>query len=133
MPVKTALERNSRVVMLTYSDPLDMVDLIFSQDSITHDVLDKASKPIHAIADLSALTHLPSNILSNTRRLAQVMHPMSGTTVFVTNGVFIGMMAAMLIRLAPRQDMIVCRTLIEAWGCIDERLAKETAKELMST
>lgn len=127
MAVKSELMRNDRVLLITYSDPLDMNEIWRSAEANTRDFLSKANKPIHSIADFSGVTRLPSNVLSGTLRITKMgmSHPMAGHSVVVAPNTFVNLMATTLSRLARGASITVRRTLDEAWKEIDRILEAE--------
>src|SRR5947207_15940397 len=93
MTVSYELLREVRVVLQIYRDPLDMGEIIRQQQDIMRHVLDRASKPVHSIVDLSTVIMLPSNILSQSVSSLRTVHPNGGEIVIVSTSTFLNTMS----------------------------------------
>src|SRR5215813_6578658 len=122
MTLHIEMARDNRVAVQTFSDPVDIPEVVEIVARLQRDYLDHATKPLHALVDFRRVTKLPSHMLSGVMGPMRKVHPMSGAIVIVTEGAFMSLMAGVLARLVPQYRMYVCKTLDEAWRIIDEIL-----------
>lgn len=128
MAIQYELVKEGRVLWQTYTDPVDMAEIATHIEKLHRELYDKATKPIHAISDFSAVTKLPKNIISGSLNIMRHSHPMNGELIIITTNRFVTTMARIFRQSASRQKITLCKTLGEAWEVIDKLLAKETAK-----
>jgi hypothetical protein len=125
MGVKAEIHREGRIVVQTYSDPLDMKDIIAQQKWIVTEILDHATKPVHTIIDMLQVKRLPSNMLGHGTQTLKTVHPMGGQIVVVTNSGFLNTMADVFKRIVRNHKVDVFKTMDEAWTYYDQVLAEE--------
>ncbi len=125
MPIENKILRNGRVLVNVYTDPLNFVELAHHIAHVNKAFLDTATKPVHIIADLTAITQVPSQILSGSRQMTRAIHPMSGSAPLVMPNMPMMMIGETIRRLTPRVKIIVFRTLDEALNYVDGLLEKE--------
>ena len=128
MAIKYELVKEGRVLWQTYTDPVDMAEIATHIEKLHRQFYDKATRPIHAISDFSAVTKLPKNIISGSLNIMRHSHPMNGELVLITTNRFVTTMARIFRQSASRQKITLCQTLDEAWELIDRILEKEAAK-----
>ncbi len=128
MPIATSVLRDGRVLLNTYTDPLDLSEAAHNIIHMHREYLDAATQPIHIIGDFTKITKFPSHILSGTRKLMRAVHPMSGQTLLVTPSMFMNMMAESVRNLNPKNRISVFYTFDEAMRYVDGLLEKETEK-----
>jgi hypothetical protein len=133
MPVEVTIERDGRVTVATYIEPLDMKEIVEANDKATREFLQFATKPVHSILDLTRIHKLPSNMLSNSLSMAKKLHPMVGALVVVSNSSFINAMSAVLSKTPLGRKVLTCKTVEEAWGIVDRLLAQEDAQPDISS
>lgn len=133
MPVEVKMERDRRVAVTTYLEPLDMKEIVEANDKSTREHLQFATKPVHSILDFTRIHKLPSNMLSNSLSMAKKLHPMVGALVVVSDSTFINAMAAILSKTPLGRKVITCKTVEEAWGIVERLLAEEAAQPNISS
>jgi hypothetical protein len=133
MPVEVTIEREGRVTVATYLEPLDMKEIVEANDKATREFLQFATKPVHSILDLTRVHKLPSNMLSNSLSMAKKLHPMVGALVVVSESSFINAMSAILSKTPLGRKVITCKTIDEAWEVVDRLLAEESAQPNISS
>src|SRR5258708_4975429 len=127
MPIKIELLRDGRVILQTYTDPLDMMELIQNVKKLQTEVLDHATRRVHTLTDATGVTRLPSNLLSGGAASIKNVHPMGGEIVIVTSNNFINTMSNLFKRVVPKYKISVFTTLEAGWAEIDRILAQEDA------
>ena len=127
MPIVNQLLRDGRVILQTYTDPLDMIELIKNAQTLQHDFLDHATKRVHTITDATGVTKLPTNLLSGGAASVKNVHPMSGEIVIVTSNNFINTMSSLFGKIVPQYKVTVWKTMEDGWAEIDRILAREDA------
>src|SRR5262249_37718934 len=125
MTLHIEMARENRVVLETFSDPIDIPEVVAIVVKLQREYLDPATKPVHAIVDFRQVTRLPKHMLSGVMGPLRQVHPNSGAIVIVTEAAFMSLMAGVLARLASQYQMFVCKTMDEAWHIIDKILAEE--------
>ena len=132
MGVKADVLREGRIVVQTYTDPLDMKDIIAQHKWIVEHVLDPATKPVHTIIDMLNVHRLPSNMIGHGSQTLKTVHPMGGQIVVVTNNNFLNTMADVFKRVVRNYKVNIFKTMDEAWQYYDRVLAEED-KELLKS
>lgn len=87
-------------------------------------ILATAQGKLHVIADFRDIQNLPGTILTSGSSMLRKVHPNTGKIVFITPSAFINAMAHILVRLSPKQQIVVVQTLEEAYKEIDALLAQ---------
>ncbi|GIL14117.1 MAG: hypothetical protein BroJett038_28370 [Chloroflexota bacterium] len=126
MSITVELVRENRVVLQTYSNPVDTAQIHELKNRMQRDILPAATGKIHIIADLRQVRNLPNMILSSGARMLNAAHPNTGTIVFITQNAFVGSMARVFSRIAAQHTFKMARSLDEALEIIDSILVKET-------
>src|SRR5258708_3468498 len=127
MPIKIELLRDGRVILQTYTDPLDMMELIQNVKKLQSEILDHATRRVHTLTDATGVTKLPSNLLSGGAASVKNVHPMSGEIVIVTSNNFINTMSSLFGKIVPQYKVTVWKTMEDGWAEIDRILAREDA------
>jgi hypothetical protein len=128
MAIQYELVREGRVLWQTYTDPVDMTEVATYIEKLHRELYDKATRPIHAISDFSAVTQLPKNIISGSLNIMRHSHPMNGELILITTNRFVTTMARIFRQSAAKQKISLCRTLDEAWERIDQLLEQEDVR-----
>ncbi len=124
MPITVELIRENRVVLQTYSEPLNSTDMNHLRNQMENDILPSAAGKVHVIADLRDVENLPGTILSSGSGMMRKPHPNTGQIIFITSNGFVSAMANIFAKLAPKQSVIAVRSLEEAYKEVDALLAK---------
>lgn len=124
MPIQIELIRENRVVLQTYSEPLNSSEINNLKVKMESVILASAIGKLHIIADFRGIQNLPGTILSSGSNMLRKAHSNTGQIVFITSSAFVGAMARILVKLSPKQQLIVVQTLDEAYKEIDALLAK---------
>ena len=127
MPVTVELIKDHRVVLQTYSDPLDATQMNDLKNRMQRDILPAAIGKMHVIADFRQVANLPGMLLGSGSRMLMSAHPNTGTIIFVTQNAFVSSMAQIFSRIAARHTFKLAQTLDEALKFADDILAKETS------
>src|SRR5882724_10433142 len=96
MPIPYEILREGRMALFSYPRAFEVADITAMVVVYQQDTLDKATKKIYSITDLSAVTRFPTNILSSSMGLIKNSHPMAGPTFLVTPNAFINQLATIL-------------------------------------
>jgi hypothetical protein len=127
-----SLEREGRIAVITFTDPFTFEDLKESATQMNSEVLDKATRLVHSINDFSAVTRLPSNVLSGSLKLYKTTHPNSGVAVIVVSNAFISSLVGVYNKVS-RTTVPNFLTLEDALVYLDRLLAEETAADTTPT
>ena len=122
MPVQTEMIRENRVILQTYSEPLNAHDMNNLRALMEDVIFPAASGKLHVIADFSNIQNVPGTILSSGSSMLRVPHRNTGKIILVTSNAFINSMARILVRLSPRQSFIAVDSLEEAYKEVDALL-----------
>jgi hypothetical protein len=125
MPIQVELVRDHRVVLQTYSDPLDRTDLNHLSDQMLV-ILGASTRKVHIIADFRAVKHLPSLMVSSGISMLRRTHVNTGVIVCVPGSAFIASMAQLFTTLS-RWNIIIVPTLEAAYLAIDALLAADSS------
>ena len=125
MPITYEVLREGRVVLFTYPSGFTMPEVNASIDSFQREVLDKATKKVHTVSDVTAVTQIPPNVLSLSVGMIKKTPTGVGTMFIVTSQNFINSFAGMLTRLFPMQKVVICSTVAEAIEQADRLIARE--------
>lgn len=128
MPVEVQLVKEGRVTLTVFTDPMDMREAGEANEKAERDFLSKATRPVHAIIDCTALHRLPSNILSSSLKMSRSLHPMTGEMVIVVQNSFVAAIANLMRRTISSHKISVYPTMPEAWAYIDRLLAEEKSQ-----
>lgn len=119
--------KDNRVILYTYSDPLDL-----SKDTqilVEHRQLyENAALPIHRIIDATHITKIPSGLLSAVLHNTNLRHPKSGSIVLIIQHPMFSILADVVRRAIRSADVRVVHSMDEASAEIDRILAKETSQ-----
>ncbi len=128
MPIQVELIRDNRVILQTYSDPLDSAHMSALRNKMDRVILPAAEGKVHIIADFRAVKNLPGTILSSGTTMLSNSHPNTGQIVCVTPSAFINAMARIFVSLSAKANVPVkiVQSLEEAYAEIDTLLANET-------
>jgi hypothetical protein len=125
MAITHYLERNGRVLVRTYTDPLDLNELVQHIHQLHEEVFEQATHKIHIISDFSAVTQLPKNVSVMSSHIDEISHPMEGVAIVVTGNLFVMTLIRVLNTLNLKHKMIQMKTLAEALAYVDKLLAEE--------
>lgn len=125
MPITYEMLREGRVSLFTYPATFTMSEITAVMETYKQETLDKVTKKVYTISDFTAVTRLPSNILSNSVSLIKNTHPMSGPMIEVTPNAFINKLADILSKVFPSGMVVICKTVAEALAEADRMLALE--------
>jgi hypothetical protein len=127
-----SLERDGRVLVITFTDPFTFEDMKDVTTRLNSEVLDKATRPVHSITDFSAVTRLPSNVLSGSLKLYKTAHPNSGVAAIVVSNAFINSLVGVYNKVS-RTTVPNFTTLADALVYLDRLLAQETTTDTTPT
>ena len=122
MPIQTTLIRENKVVLQSYTEPLNNNEMNELRMLMEEVIFPSAKGKLHVIADFSGIQNVPGTILSSGSAMLRTPHPNTGYIILVTSNAFINGMARMLVRLSPKQSFIVVRSLEEAYQEVDALL-----------
>lgn len=125
MPITVELIKDHRVVLQTYSDPLDATQMNDLKNRMQRDILPAAIGKMHVIADFRQVQNLPGTLLSSGSQMLSKAHPNTGTVIFVTQNAFVSSMAQIFSRVASKHTFRITQTLDDAMKIVDDILAKE--------
>lgn len=124
MPIQIELVRENRVVLQTYSEPLNSGEMNGLRNKMESVILSSAIGKLHIIADFRDIQNLPGTILTSGSAMLRKAHSNTGQIVCITSSAFVNAMAHILAKLSPRQQIVVVKTLDEAYKEIDALLAE---------
>lgn len=122
MPIQVEMIRENKVVLQTYTDPLNSSDLNNLRNQMENNILPSASGKIHVIADFSGVKNLPGTILSSGSGMLRTPHSNTGQIICVTRNSFVNAMAKIFVKLSPKQPVMVMQSLDEAYKVVDALL-----------
>jgi hypothetical protein len=123
MPIQVELVRDNRVVLQTYSDPLDRNHLNQLRDQMLV-IMDASTRKIHIVADFTAVKHLPSLMVSSGIAMLRRTHVNTGVIVCVPGSAFVASMAQLFTTLS-RWNIKIVQTIDDAYTVIDALLTEE--------
>lgn len=129
MPAYASLSNNNRVVIHKYCDPLKLSEIEASLNK-HQAVYESATAPIHAIFDASQLIYFPKSIIDALHFISKqpdnlLDHPMAGVNIIVTMSSYVMMMASLSAGMIIESEIVVVKSMDEAWAKIDELFAAE--------
>jgi hypothetical protein len=124
MPIQVELIKDNRVVLQTYTDPLDNTDLVALRLKMDRDIFPATEGKLHIIADFRAVKNLPTTTLTSGSAMLRKAHSNTGHIICVTENTFVTIIANVFANLAPKYQVKVVRSLEEAYREIDALLAK---------
>ena len=130
MPIQTRLIRDGRVLLNTYTEPLDIGDVSDMVDQNNEEFFDKALKPLHTIDDVTLIKDLPPNLLSDARPIIPKRHAMAGRGYIVARAGLLSIVARTLLKVIGKEDLQVSYSLEEALGQLDEVLKQEAGNAI---
>jgi hypothetical protein len=119
------LERNNRVLVRVYTDPLDITEVVKNIYTIHSEILDRATQKVHIISDFSAITQFPKNLLASGTSMDKLSHPMEGALVLVSGNLFLQTLVGVMNKVSVKHKLIGFKTMPEAYAFIDKLLAEE--------
>lgn len=122
MPIQTEMIRENRVVLQTYSEPLNTNEMNDLRTLMQNVILPSARGKLHIIADFSAIQNLPGTILSSGSEMLRTPHSNTGQIICVTPNSFIKAMANIFVKLAPKHTFSVVGSLEAAYKEVDTLL-----------
>jgi hypothetical protein len=122
MPIQIELIKENRVVLQTYSDPLDGPQLYELMNRMDHIILPAAEGQLQIIADFRAVKHFPGSFISLGARMLHARHQNTGKIVFVTANPLIMAMSEVVSGVIQRQLIAVVPSIEAADKLIDEQL-----------
>ncbi|HLY26450.1 MAG TPA: hypothetical protein VKQ72_08935 [Aggregatilineales bacterium] len=125
MPIQTQFLRDGRVMLNTFTEPLELPEVDDMIERVNRDFFDKALKPVHTIDDLTLIKQLPPNILSNARPLIPKRHQMAGHGYIVVKAGLLSMIARSLLNVIGRDNLQVVYSIEDALEKIDQTLWQE--------
>ena len=124
MPIQVELIKENRVVLQTYTDPLDGTDLIALRQKMDNDIFPNTVSKLHIIADFGGVKNLPSTLLSTGSAMLRMAHSNTGHIICVTQSAFVATFANVFAKLSPKYPIKVVESLEEAYREVDILLAK---------
>ena len=128
MPITSEVLREGRVVLFTYPKAFTMAEVNAIYEGFEREILAKATRKVHTIADLSAVTEIPPNVLSLSVGMTKKSHPGIGTIFIVTPQRFINSLAGLLTKLVPNQKVLIRESVEEALKEADRLIASEVSE-----
>lgn len=125
MAITYHLERDKRVLVRVYTDPLDFTEVVKNIYAIHRELLDHAKQKVHIISDFSAITQFPKNLLATGTSVDKLSHPMEGALVLVSGNLFIHTLAGVMNKVSVKHKLVVFKTMTEAYAYVDKLLAEE--------
>lgn len=125
MPITAEYLRDNRICVVTFPTKLDLRDYFLFVRKEHAAVYDHATKPIHAIIDLSAVKGLPRGVLSQAMNLSRLKHRMDGTVIFVSSDPVNTHFLEIFLQLLRQPNYLLAKTKEEAMIKIEQILSKE--------
>ena len=123
MPIKVELLNKNRVVLQTYSDPVDAAQMDALKDQMNKDVLANAPGLMHIIADFRQVSDVPRTMLTSGSSMMRRAHPNTGTILVVVQNSFIQTMAQVFGRITRNTNFKVVGSMDDALTIVDALLA----------
>jgi hypothetical protein len=123
MSIQTTLIRENRVVLQTYTEPLNDRQMQDLRKLMESEILPAATGKLIIIADFSNIQNLPGTILGSGSGMLRTPHLNTGMIICVTPNAFIKAMAKILFKLSPKHTFTVVGSLQEAYNAVDQLLA----------
>ncbi len=119
MPIQVEFIKNNRVVLQTYSDPLDSAQFSALRIKMEREIFPATTEKVHIIADFRSVKNLPGTILSSGSRMLSSAHPHTGTIVIVTSSGFVQAMARVFGVVSSNQTFKILSSLEQALAEVD--------------
>ena len=127
MPIQTKFVRDGRVMINTYTEPLEMTEVDAMVDRVNREVLDKAVAIIHTISDVTQIRELPPRMLSGARAVNRKRHRMAGYSYIVVKPGLISAMTRSLLAVLGSKQLQISYSVDDALGKIDQALSQESS------
>jgi hypothetical protein len=126
MPVNIELQRDNRIAVVTWSNPV-IHDDFMKVFSIMEPIYQVVSLPVHSIYIADGLTNLPPRAISIYLKdpRSPLVNRMSGLMVVVTNSLFIRMITDTAAKLSPPDKLKTAQTIEGAMTKIEKLLEKD--------
>jgi hypothetical protein len=111
MPIQIEIICENRIVLQTFSDPLDSNQLIELRKKMYHVILPAATQKLYIIADFQGVKNPPSTLLSSATGMVRTRHANAGLLVCVSAHPLLTAMAHALSELVPQRPLIVVSSL----------------------
>lgn len=122
MPVKAEINESKRLIIYTYSDPVDIDELEALLEK-TRLVFDGATDPIYIIVDVTGITEIPVRLVTfAVRGRTNLRHPKMGAAVVILGNPAMRRIAELALRLLPKLNMHFVSSIHEAHAEIDRIL-----------
>lgn len=125
MPITADYLRNNRICVVTFPTTLDLREYYLFVRKEHAAVYDYATKPIHAILDLSAVKGLPRGVLSQAMNVSHLKHRMDGIVVFVSSDPVNTRFLEIFLQLFRQPNYSHVKTKDEAMSKVENALRKE--------
>jgi hypothetical protein len=122
MPIQLELIKENRVVLQTYSDPVDSTQLNELREHMDLIILPATTGKIHIIADFRGVKNLSGPVISLGAQMLYSRHLNTGMLVCITTNPLIIAMINVVSGLIPRQSFAVVSSFEAADNIIDQVL-----------
>ncbi len=126
MPLQIQLLREGRVLVICYTEPLEMMEVDAMVNRVNHEIFEPSDKIIYSISDLTQIEHLPPNVLCNARAINRKRHERAGTSVIVVKPGLLTAVARSLLKVIGSDHLLLSTTIDDALGKLDQLLLEET-------
>ena len=126
MPIVTQLVRDGRVMINTYTEPLEIAEVEAFVDRVNSEIFDKATAPIHSVSDMTQIKELPPRMLSSARAINRKRHRMAGYSYVVVRPGLISAMARAFLDVLRSERLRLSYSVEDALSKIDQALAQES-------
>jgi hypothetical protein len=127
MPVQVELMWDNRVVLQTFTDPLNSQQLIDLRAQMGNVIFPATTDKLHVIVDVRQVKHLPSTTISSVTGLFCTRHPNTGLIICIATNTFIVAVLETLNRLLPQHPLTVISSLEAALELIRPTLQSVNA------
>jgi hypothetical protein len=111
MPIQIEMIIEHRVVLQTFSEPLDSAQLNELRNNMERVILPAAMQKVHIIVDARKLKHVPKTILGTGTGMLRAPHPNTGMIVCISTNSFISAMARSFGKLLPLHSFAIVSSL----------------------
>ncbi len=125
MSIHVELIKENRVILQTYTDPLDSNQINELRDQMDQEILPAALGKTPIIADFRGVKNLPGTILTTGTSMLKNSHSNTGMIIFVTTSAFVDAMARVFMKLAAKQPFKVVKSLDEAFAETEALLRRD--------
>jgi hypothetical protein len=126
MPVEIDLIKDNRVVLQTYSDPINSAHMKDLKRRMEKVIFPRAAGSLHIIADFRAVGNVPVMMLTSGTDMLRTSQTDTGTIILVSENAFVSAMGRAFKRLTQQQSIEIVSSLDEALEIIDSLLQLES-------